>query len=604
MAKLRSYAPAFPIIILLVLLIGPYFGVIDASGARFIMLVGILSLLVSGLNMVLGYAGELSVGQVAFYAIGAYVAGFVGMTLGVNDILVGLLAVIGVAIVVGLITGIPSLRLGGWPLAMVTFFLVMITPNVIEVLAPWTGGGSGMPIDRGTLLGMELDAYGFYVFVVVVVAAWFVVARNVILSPHGTGFLVLRQSPVLASSLGLSVFKTKLKVYVLGTIAPALGGALFAWMDGFVAPDTFTFGLAITVLAASVLGGGTSVYGAIFGAAVLEFTQDSLTGLNEYQAIVYGLFLIIIAILLPEGVTGWIKELVRKQRPAWFASDRAHLDPKTGDAHFFIEIKGRPITISGLHKSFGGNHAVRGVDLVAEPGQITALIGTNGSGKTTVLNMVNGLLKPDAGSIELGGRSSVSLAGAKPDAVAQAGVARTFQTPIMPKGVTTLDFVALGAYVSKHPSLLSTVLRLPTYTRGHREARETAFALLKNLGLEHTIDMDVDSLPLGNRRLVEVARCLAASPSVFLLDEVGSGLDEGDIERLEVLLRRIRDAGATIILVEHNFPLVMRLADKVHVLTRGETLIEGEPEVVRNDEAVIRDYLGGSTSTETAKSEG
>lgn len=590
MAKLRQITPALPLLVVVFLLIAPYFGIINASGARFVMLVGILALMVSGLNMVLGYAGELSVGQVAFYAIGAYVAGFVGTHLGVSDVLIGLAAVIVLAIIVGLITGIPSLRLAGWPLAMVTFFLVMITPNLIEVLKPWTGGGVGTAVDRATLFGAELAAYPYYVFLVVVVALWFAVARNVILSPHGTGFLVLRKSPILASALGMSVFGTKLKVYVLGTIAPALGGALFAWLDGYVAPDTFSFGLAITVLAASVLGGGTSIYGAIFGAAVLQYTQDTLTGFNEYQAVLYGLFLIVIAIALPDGATGWMKGLVNKRWPSLFT--HTHAPSTSGNGLCLKPIAGTAVSVEGLDKSFGGNHAVKGVSFTAEPGQITALIGTNGSGKTTVLNMVNGFLTPDGGTIGLSAPSVDSLVGLKPEKIARRGIARTFQTPMMPKGVTVLDFVSLGGYVHKTPGLLSTVLRLPGYRAQQRAAMGSAMSILRDLGLDHLANTDVDSLSLGNRRMVEVARCLTASPSVFLLDEVGSGLDEGDLATLENLLNAIRDAGATIIVVEHNFPLVMRLADKIHVLSRGETLIEGTPEQVRNDPVVIRDYLG------------
>lgn len=591
MSSLRKFAPAAPVLLVLVLLIGPSFGLIGAVAARDIMLVATLALMVSGLNLVLGYAGELAVGQVAFYAIGAYIAGFVGMSLGQTDLLIGLAAVIVGAIIVGLITGVPSLRLSGWPLAMVTFFLVLIVPNLIEIFGRWTGGGQGLAVERATFFGSDLGAYGYYIVVVVVTAAWFLVVRNTILSPHGTGFLVLRQSPELAGALGLSVYRTKLKVYVLGTIAPALGGALFAWMDGFIAPDSFTFGLAITLLAASVLGGGTSIYGALLGAAVLHFTENSLTGFNQYQLIIYGLLLVVLAIALPDGVVGLLRRWLSKFVPA-----RGRL--VTGDAHTkealnLDTMTGAPVVVDSLDKSFGGNHAVRGVSFTARPGEITALIGTNGSGKTTVLNMINGFLRPDSGSVRLGESSDArTLSTMSVDAVSRAGVMRTFQTPIMPAGVTTVDFVALGGYLTDPASLAQTVLRLPGHRRRVASATARAEQLLGALGLTEVMYNNVDSLPLGNRRLVEVARSLAASPCVLLLDEVGSGLDEGDLARLEDVLRRIRDAGVTVILVEHNFPLVMRLADHVHVLSRGATLVEGAPSEIRDDDDVATEYLG------------
>ena len=596
MSTLRKFTPLVPVLIVLVLLIGPSFGLIGAVAARHIMLIAMLALMVSGLNLVLGYTGELAVGQVAFYAIGAYVVGFVGMTLGQTDLFFGLAAVIVGAIVVGLVTGVPSLRLSGWPLAMVTFFLVLIVPNLIEIFGGWTGGGQGMPVDRATLFGSELGAYGYYVVVVVVTAAWFVVVRNTILSPHGTGFLVLRQSAELAGSLGMSVYRTKLKVYVLGTIAPALGGALFAWLDGFIAPDSFTFGLAITLLAASVLGGGTSIYGALLGATVLHFTEDSLTGFNQYQLIIYGLFLAVLAIVLPEGVIGLLRRWLGRFLPA--PGRLVHDDTHTEDPLRLDDLQGKAVVIEDLQKSFGGNHAVRGVSLTARPGEITALIGTNGSGKTTVLNMVNGFLRADSGEIRLGeGADGQEIGAYSVDAVARAGVARTFQTPIMPAGVSTVDFVALGGYLTDPASLAETVLRLPGHRRRVTRATHRAERLLGELGLADDLHKDVDSLPLGTRRLVEVARSLAAKPSVPLLDEVGSGLDEGDLARLEDILRRIRDAGVTIILVEHNFPLVMRLADHVHVLSRGETLAEGPPAEIRGVSRVAEVYLGSAGAT-------
>ncbi|WP_264886456.1 ATP-binding cassette domain-containing protein [Dietzia sp. NCCP-2495] len=588
---MRRFGPAVPVLLLALLLIGPSFGLIGAVAARDIMLVAVLALMVSGLNLVLGYAGELAVGQVAFYAIGAYIAGFVGMSLGQTDLLIGLVAVIIGAVIVGLITGVPSLRLSGWPLAMVTFFLVLIVPNLIEIFGRWTGGGQGMAVDRATFFGGELGAYGYYIVVVVVTAVWFLVVRNIILSPHGTGFLVLRQSPELAGALGMSVYRTKLKVYVLGTIAPALGGALFAWMDGFLAPDSFTFGLAITLLAASVLGGGTSIYGALLGAAVLHFTESSLTGFNQYQLIIFGLLLVVLAIALPDGVVGLLRRWLSRFLPApgRLVTEGSHTD----DALQLDTLSGAALVVDGLEKSFGGNHAVRGVSFTARPGEITALIGTNGSGKTTVLNMINGFLRPDSGSVRLGdGPDARTISSMSVDAVARAGVMRTFQTPIMPAGVTTVDFVALGGYLTDPVSLGQTVLRLPAHRRRVREATVRAEQLLTALGLGDVLHANVDALPLGNRRLVEVARSLAASPSVLLLDEVGSGLDEGDLSRLEELLLRIRDAGVTVILVEHNFPLVMRLADHVHVLSRGTTLVEGTPAEIRDDDDVATEYLG------------
>ncbi|GAA1593882.1 branched-chain amino acid ABC transporter ATP-binding protein/permease [Kribbella hippodromi] len=590
-AKVSRFRGLLMLALGLLVLLGPYLGM---SGylARTVMLVGILSLLTSGLNIVLGYAGELAVNQVFLYAVGAYVTAYLGTAHGITDVPLIFGIVILAALVIGLVTGIPGLRLGGWSLAMVAFFMVIILPSVVQVLSKYTGGPLGLSTPLPTLFGRDLGDRGVYVLIVATVIIWFALARNLILSAHGNAFLVLRQSPILAESLGISVFRLKLIVYVISAVPCALGGALFAWLDGFIAPDTFTFAMALSVLAASMFGGATSIYGALVGAFLLQYGQQQLTVFAQLELVIYGVFLLAAALVFRNGLTGLFRTLVARARhrgwlPTAPALRAAEQPPTTG----LEPIEGRPLSCRDIGKNFGGNQALTGVSIDAAPGRITALIGPNGSGKTTLLNLMCGFYTPSAGSITLG---DTTISGLKPFKVARAGVARTFQTPMVARGMTTREFVASGRYSQQKVSMLATVLRLPSFRRGVRADDSEALALLELMGIAQTAGTEVSELPLGTRRLAEVARALAARPQLFLFDEVASGLDPADLDSLERAIRAIRDAGGTVVLVEHNFPLVLKVSDTIHVLSRGELIATGTPEEIQRDARVLEEYTGSS----------
>ncbi|WP_433347119.1 ABC transporter permease subunit [Microtetraspora malaysiensis] len=594
-ALIHRSRPLGVLLLLVLLLIAPTVGLLDGYWSRTIMLIAILSLLVSGLNVVLGYAGELAMGQVALYAVGAYVAGYLGVEFGQTNVLIALVAAMLAAVVVGLITGIPGLRLGGWSLAMVTFFLVTLVPNLVDVFGDVTGGTLGMATAVPTLFGMEIVGDRLYWLVILVVVGWFAVARNLLLSRHGNMFLVLRQSPILASVLGVSVYRLKLLVYVVGAIPAALAGALFSMLDGFIAPDTFTFALALSVLAASVVGGATSVYGAIAGAAVMQLGQQTFTQFQTWQLVIYGAFLLIAGIAFNRGLTGLAQDgLAAARRRGWLPNRPATAAVPGGDEPVETRLEplnGVVLRTEGLSKSFGGNRALDDVTIEARPGEVTALIGPNGSGKTTLLNLICGLYKPSGGRLLLGDRQ---IGGQPTYRIARHGVARTFQTPLIPKDMSTLAFVATGRYMNHKVGILSAILRLPAFRRGYTADDERAMALLRLVGIADVAGKQVDSLALGTRRLVEVARSLASGARVFLFDEVGSGLDESDLAVLERAIGMIREAGGTVILVEHNFPLVLKLADQIHVLSQGKLLASGPPAQIQADRRVLAEYTGAT----------
>lgn len=587
---------SFPLVLGAMLIAAPWLGV-SAGTRRMLVLTCVLALIASGLNLSFGYAGELALGQVAMYAAGAYLTGYLAMTWH-NDLVV-LAAIAAVAaLVVGVVSGAPGLRLGGWSLAMTSFFLVLMVAELIDMLDHYTGGAIGMVgIPAPRAFGRELTKIDFYLVVTVVTVVWFAALRNLITSRHGTALQVLRESPVLASSLGISVYRLKLTAYAVAAVPAGIAGAMFAFVDRYLSPDTFGFTMAVTVLAASILGGSRSVYGAFVGAAIMQYGPLRSTDFAEYAQIAYGVFLIAAGALVANGLAGLAHRGLR------LLDRRAGLVDRDPDAAPIAEggvasqtasgdlpsLSGVALEVSGVHKRFGGLRALDGVTLTAQPGRITGLIGPNGSGKTTLLNMVCGYYRVDAGTIRLGEQD---ITGRPTHAIARAGVARTFQTPLFPGHVTVREAVAAGAYAPRYVGMLASILRLPRYRRAAAADRTEVDAVLRLTGTAHLADVEAASLPLGTRRLLEVARALMSRPKVLLLDEVASGLDEDEIERLAHVIRATRAAGATVILVEHNFRLVLELADTIHVLAQGKLVASGPPTEIEHHPRVLAEYLG------------
>jgi branched-chain amino acid transport system permease protein len=610
----RVPALVIPFAIAVVLAVLPWLGMGVYWNQEIVLTIG-LALLASGLNFSFGFAGELALGQVAVYAVGAYVSGYVALNV-TADIFVSLLCAIAAALIIGLISGYPGLRLGGWALAMTSFFLVLLVPDLVNIFQKYTNGTIGLVgIPPLTLAGYPLDQNEYYLCALVIGTLWFVVFRNLVTSRHGKALLVLRRSPVLASSLGIGVKPLKLKAYAIGAVPCGIAGVLYANLNHFVSPANpgpFTITTAIAVLAASVLGGSTSVYGTLAGAAVLQLGPLRLTSFNLYTDAVDGAFLIVFGILLSDGLAGLCTRLLarwarRRSAQAGGVAGGVGTDGTpgvagaartasaaaaaagTGRERLAGPLSGATLEVDSVSKRFGGNAALSEVSLRAAPGRVTALIGPNGSGKTTLLNMVCGFYRIDAGRISLDG---VSVAARPPHKVAAAGVARTFQTPIIPKGLTVAETVATGRYATAYTGMASSVLRLRGHWRNERADREAARRALAVTGIAHLADEDAESQPLGVRRLIEVARLVAADPKVVLFDEVASGLDDDEVADLGEIVRELAAAGGTVILVEHNFGLVLDVADEIYVLANGQVVASGPPAEIRSHPAVLREYLG------------
>jgi branched-chain amino acid transport system permease protein len=402
---------------------------------------------------------------------------------------------------------------------------------------------------------------------------------------------------VLASALGINIKRTKVVAYALAAIPAGVAGVLFDFLDGYVSPPTFGLTTTLTVIAASVIGGSRSLLGPFVATAVLMGLPIWSASLSSYSMLISGALLVIAGLmsvfnLRTSAVFGVLPSwLTRRGRGETSLLDETEVGPGEGSEKV-IELddhRGSELVVDGLTVHFGGVTAVDGVSLCAKPGQITALIGPNGSGKTSLLNLISGFYRPTAGQVHV---SATDVSGMSVAGRSRRGISRTFQTPLMPPYSTVADVVSSGRYTKRYVGYLRAVLRTPGYRRALHEDEAAARQCLRMLGIEHTYPLVASSLPLGTRRLVELARVVVSRPEVILLDEPASGLSPDEVGVMSTVLSAIRERGATIVLVEHNFRMIQSLADTVYVLDQGGMLAQGSIEEIQANEDVARIYLG------------
>jgi branched-chain amino acid transport system permease protein len=343
-----------------------------------------------------------------------------------------------------------------------------------------------------------------------------------------------------------------------------------------------------------VLGGRASVYGAIVAATILQLGPLRPGAFQSWNYLVFGGFLIAGGALLPNGLAGVVRLISRRLGVEWLWQHGAGSVKPAADEEP-LAIPGKPLEVHGVSKAFGGVRALHDVTLTARPGAVTSVIGPNGSGKTTLLNLINGFSHPDKGTVILDGKQIQHL---PPHKIAIQGVARTFQTPIVSPEVSVADTVAVGRIGRDRVWLLATILRLPSHWRATRRDRELASRALQRVGLSESALLPGSSLSLGHRRMLELARALAAEPSVILLDEIASGVDDQAVTELGRLIRELARSGATVLLVEHNFRLVLDVSDEIFVLANGNVIASGTPEYISSHPDVLEQYLGTPITAE------
>jgi len=559
---------------------------------------------VMGLNLVFGFAGQVTLGPAATFAIGAYTAAVLSAKWGWNPIL-AILAAVAIAGIGGAIIGLPALRVGGFYLAMVTAYAAAAVPAGAILWRSHTGGDDGLLVPGLRFTGTKTltDTQSYRLIIVVLVLSAFLVA-NVARSSWGRWFRCLAVSPVGTSSLGVSVYMGRVYSFLLSALFGGLAGGFFACYENVISPAQFTFDLSLAFFAAAVIGGLGTLWGPILGSMFywLGPRYALPSGSNPaWTQVIYGCLLIALMILIPRGLVEAIRDLYRlalrllgrqQAAPVATVDISAERTAQRLPALLARAGKNKPGTTmlkaEGVSKNFGGVQALDNASVEVWAGRITALIGPNGSGKTTLLNVCSGFLKPNSGRLTLGG---VDIGSARPHRRSGLGMARTFQQPIVFRGLNGAQNVMAG-YSERRPDPISAMLTLPNSLRHEREAAVRAEALLDALGVPHLSQKPAARATLAEARIIDLARALALDPVVLLLDEPAAGLDLDEVTVLEAMVRAARESGVAVLLVEHDVGFVTRLADHVTVLDRGRVIANGDPQTVRHDPAVKAAYFG------------
>lgn len=598
-------------IALVVAIVFPLFETNNAYLITELQLVGIYGLVSLGLALNL-YVGEFVLGQAAVLGAGAYTAAIiVSREPNINFVLV-LLAASVVGTAVGMLVALPGLRLGKWYLALLSIYLVLVFTDVIPIMPSLTGGFAGIyNLPPPKFFGLQFGTNAQYWLVLALVLIFEFIFYNLLRSRWGPAFATLRENEVAAATLGLSRYGIKVLVYALGSLPAAMAGGLYVYSERFVDPSAFTFSLTLLFLAAVFLGGERTLIGPVIGVLLLQLLPIVSASTQQFSPYFYGAALVIFPIVAPRGLMG-IGVSVRNQfaglrlLPVRFKSDDAVPADMAGGVATNPDVARESGPLSGAHldssssqnrvlrvndvvKRFAGLTALAGVTLEVNPGMITGLMGPNGSGKTTLLNVISGFYRIDSGTISFGDQP---IAGMRSSRIAQLGITRTFQTPVMPVGLSASEVVQSAYFTHWKASFVQDALRLPQSVKERRRVQAASLQLLRELDLASVAQTPASTLPLGQRRIVEVARAIAMSPSVMLLDEPASGLGPDDIERLSSLLRHASGMGIACLVVEHNVPMILGLADVVYVLDFGKVLAVGEPQSLLHNPEVVRAYLG------------
>jgi branched-chain amino acid transport system ATP-binding protein len=538
-------------------------------------LVALTTVVGVGLNILVGLTGQVSLGHVGFYAIGAYAVAILTLK-GVSFWIAFALAGI-VAGAVGFVLALPALRVSGPYLAMVTIaFAFIVQHGTIEWRA-LTGGANGLmglsPPSIGSLVFAERE---LAMLAVTLAGASLYLFHRLAGSGWGMAMIAVRDAEAAARSIGLNPVIVKTAAFALSALFTGLAGAIFAPLLMFVAPDSFPFSQSILFLFAVVVGGAGWTFGPVVGALVSVVLPELLSGLAEYRLLFFGASLLAILWVAPEGVLGTLARF-------WKRTDQPGAAATPFDIAAFLRPPGAPLSLDvrDIGITFGGIKAASAVSFSAAPGKVTSVIGPNGAGKTTVLNMIGGFYRPDNGSIALG---AAELAGAPAWKVARAGIARTYQTTRLFATMSVIDNVLIALRRGRLGSMVATA--------ASAEDRHVAQALLVFVGYHGALATRAGDLPHVDRRLVEIARALAMRPQVLLLDEPAAGLMRADKDALSHLIRRIADLGLAVILVEHDMLLVMGISDTIIVLDAGVRIAAGSPNTVRHDPKVLKAYLG------------
>lgn len=572
---------------------------------RLVNLALVFAILAISLNIVLGYAGQIALGHAGLFGVGAYTAAL--MTTGQSGLLFwpAFIAAGIVTGIAGLLIGIPTLRLKGHYLALATLGFGEIMRHIFFNWRAVTHGMDGIgniPAPSAGLFNIQGEAR-FYYLAGIVLAVVMLMTHRLGRSKYGRMLAAIRDAELAAGTSGVEVSRLKIIAFFISAVLAGFAGSLYAHLMSFISPDVFVFDVTAQVLMMVLIGGIGTTWGPVLGAVVLTFLPELLRVSKAYYQLIYGAGIAVMIIFLPTGLLGLFDRKRRakaedaapvespdERSMAGAGLGRANPAPRAAAARSSEVL----FAIDQLTCRFGGLVAVDEVAMSIERGTIHALIGPNGAGKSTLINLASGVYTPSSGTITFDG---ASVGGARPWAIAHRGLVRTFQNLRLFNTLTVEDNVLVGCRAARKANWLDVFLGTRRASDEEAELRARAEAALRFFDLWPLRGRLVRTLPHEQQRLIEIARALAMQPKLIMLDEPAAGMNPAEVERLIGQIFRLRDSGITILLIEHNVPLVMRVADRITVLNYGRKIAEGAPDEIRANPEVVAAYLGQRMKT-------
>ncbi len=580
---------------------------------RIYLVTGIWVMLALGLNVVAGFAGLFDLSYVAFFGIGGYT--FALLSSDQFGIHLPFLVVLPVAAFltmgVGIALGSTSLRLKGDYLAIVTLAFAQIFKLLLlnlDTPVNITGGVNGIfGFDPINIFGLKIESPVGYAYLIWFFACLVTIgAYRLKMSRLGRGWESLREDELASEAVGVNTTRMKLMAFAIGAFVAGMAGVLFASLQDSVFPNNFDFPQLVIVYCMVILGGLGNIPGVIVGAILLSVLPEFLREYGAYRMMFYGLVLIVLMALRPQGILGEIGFLTRKKkRPD---KDESGVLKASTDLYYaeggeaparkapkvrYARTSRVLLEVEGLTQDFGGIRALSGLSFTLHEREILSIIGPNGAGKTTLFNLVSGIYRPTEGRILFEGRD---ITGLRPHAIVALGVARTFQNLRLFNKMSVLDNARVGRFCRTHAGPVSVLLHLPRHRREEMETQKKADEILGLFGGRLTgyrYHQQAMYLSYANRRRLEIARVLMTEPRLLLLDEPSAGMNPQETKEITAFIKHLRDAyGYTILLIEHKLNLVRRISDRVIALDYGVKIAEGRYREVANNEKVIEAYLG------------